>query len=139
MPIYGHWQIHAIARRSNLLPIANVTELNFQISSYFAKEAKRLAKKYVSFKDDLKDFKKSLQKDPNQGIIVGPNLRKIRMAIKSKGKGKGGGARVITYEVLAKESHRGDIYLLLLYDKEEASNFKDNVIRDILKEFPELQ
>ena len=116
-----------------------MTELNFQISSYFAKEAKRLAKKYVSFKDDLKDFKKSLQKDPNQGIIVGPNLRKIRMAIKSKGKGKGGGARVITYEVLAKESHRGDIYLLLLYDKEEASNFKDNVIRDILKEFPELQ
>ncbi len=55
------------------------------------------------------------------------------MAIKSKGKWKSGGARIITYNFIAKEVE-GEIVLLLIYDKEEASSVKNNVLRQIIKE-----
>ena len=60
---------------------------NIHVSSYFAKEAKRLGKKYPSFKHDLDKFKKSLQENPLQGTELSPGIRKIRMAIESKHKG----------------------------------------------------
>ena len=39
-----------------------------------------------------------------QGDELSPGIRKIRLAIVSKGKGKSGGARVITYTICASES-----------------------------------
>ena len=69
----------------------NITVL---VSDDFAKEAKRLAKKYPSFKQDYKDFLLSIKNNPLQGDEITKNIRKIRMAIKAKGKGKSGGARV---------------------------------------------
>lgn len=81
---------------------------NLHVSSYFAKEAKRLSKKYPSFKHDLDKFKKSLQENPLQGTELSPGIRKIRMTIESKHKGLSGGARVITYNVLAQEQKRRD-------------------------------
>ena len=73
--------------------------MNYNIitSSYFDVAAKRLAKKYPSFKDDLRAFRDELLENPLQGDELSPGIRKIRMAIKSKGKGKSGGARIITY------------------------------------------
>ena len=44
------------------------------------------------------------------------NIRKIRMAIKAKGKGKSGGARVITFNVFT-DVENGHVVFLLLYDK----------------------
>ena len=64
---------------------------------------------------------------------MSPGIRKIRMAIKSKGKGKSGGARVITYNFLTAEMD-GKIVLLLIYDKEDASSVKVNVLKEIIKE-----
>ena len=66
--------------------------MNYSIttSSYFDVAAKKLAKKYSSFKDDLVNFGKSLLENPKQGTELAPGIRKIRMAIKSKGKGKSG-------------------------------------------------
>lgn len=106
---------------------------SFIISDYFKKSAKRLAKKYPSFKQDLQILKDSLQEDPLQGVELSPGIRKIRMAVKSKNKGKSGGLRVITYNVIAKEQD-GEIVLLVLYDKEDASTAKLNVLKDIIKE-----
>ena len=79
--------------------------MNYSIttSSYFNAAAKRLAKKYPSFKEDLKAFRQELLEAPKQGTELSPGIRKIRMAIKSKGKGKSGGARVITFNFLAAE------------------------------------
>lgn len=87
--------------------------MNYRIttSSYFNVTAKRLAKKYPSFKDDLTNFGKSLLENPLQGAELAPGIRKIRMAIKSKSKGKAGGARVITYNFITKEMD-GEIVLL---------------------------
>lgn len=55
------------------------------------------------------------------------------MAIKSKSKGKAGGARVITYNIITKEMD-GEIVLLLIYDKEDAATEKVNVLKQIIKE-----
>ncbi len=100
---------------------------------YFNVAAKRLAKKYPSFKKDLETFAEKLLRDPLQGAELSPGIRKIRMSIKSKGKGKSGGARVITYNLIAKEQE-GEIILMLIYDKEETSSVKVEVLKQILKE-----
>lgn len=55
------------------------------------------------------------------------------MAIKSKGKGKSGGARIITYNFIAHELD-GVIVLLLIYDKAEASSVKNDVLQQIIME-----
>lgn len=86
------------------------------VTSYFSVEAKRLRKKYKSFLDDLRAFRESLKENPLQGVELSPGIRKIRFAIKSKGKGKSGGARVITYNLLV-AGGVDIIYLLLIYDK----------------------
>ena len=106
---------------------------NLHVSSYFAKEAKRLSKKYPSFKHDLDKFKRSLQENPLQGTELSPGIRKIRMAIESKYKGLSGGARVITYNVLAQEQN-GEIELLLLYDKGDAETVKLSVVKEIIRD-----
>ena len=71
--------------------------------------------------------------NPLQGVEIAPNVRKVRMAIGSKGRGKLGGARVITLNALVTEQD-GTVYLLLVYDKADDSNVKMNVVREIIKE-----
>ena len=61
------------------------------------------------------------------------NIRKIRMAIKAKGKGKSGGARVITFNVFA-DVENGQVVFLLLYDKEDASTVKVNVVKQLVQD-----
>ena len=99
----------------------------------FLAEAKRLKKRYRSFNDDLEDFKKRLQENPFQGAELCPGIRKIRMSIKSKGRGKSGSARVITANAIIAE-HEGRIALLTIYDKEDASTVKLNVIKQMARE-----
>ena len=104
-----------------------------QTTSYFDTEAKRLAKRHRSFIDDLEDFQKNLLKNPYQGTELSPGIRKIRLTIDSKGRGKSGGARVITFTYLVDEKD-GVVILLLLYDKADASSIKMNVVRKIIKD-----
>jgi mRNA-degrading endonuclease RelE of RelBE toxin-antitoxin system len=81
----------------------------------FVKEAKRLIRKYPSLKSELSDLNKILAENPSIGTPLGNNAYKIRVAIKSKGEGKSGGARVITYLVTKNQ----EVYLLTIYDKAE--------------------
>ena len=73
--------------------------VNIFYSSEFRKEVKRLAKKYRSIPEDLIELRNRLIENPVEGADLGFGVRKVRMSIKSKGKGKSGGARVITYNV----------------------------------------
>ena len=104
-----------------------------QTTSYFDSEAKRLAKRHRSFVDDLQDFRDSILKNPYQGTELSPGIRKVRMTIASKGRGKSGGARIITFTYLVNEKD-GVVILLLLYDKADASSIKMNVVRQIIKD-----
>jgi mRNA-degrading endonuclease RelE of RelBE toxin-antitoxin system len=109
--------------------------MNFKVipTPTFAKSLKALAKRYRSMKADMDAFRKSLEKDPFQGTELTPGVRKIRMAITSKGGGKSGGARVITYNVLTAEQD-GKVYLMEIYDKSDAQTVKLNVIKEWIKE-----
>ena len=58
--------------------------------------------------------------------------RKVRMAIASKHKGKSGGARVLTLNVLV--SNTDNITLLTIYDKGEIENVTDGYIKWLLEQ-----
>ena len=107
--------------------------ITVSVSDDFAKEAKRLAKKYPSFKQDYREFLESIKNNPLQGDEITKNIRKIRMAIKAKGKGKSGGARVITFNVFT-DMGNGQVVFLLLYDKEDASTVKVNVVKQLVRD-----
>ena len=107
--------------------------LEFVPSDYLATELKKLAKRYRGLADDYEAFLDSLKENPKQGTEIAPNIRKIRMPITAKGRGKSGGARVITYNAIVAEQE-GKIYLLLIYDKADASNVKMNVVKQIVKD-----
>ena len=118
----------------NLQKVCSMScNITVSVSDDFAKEAKRLAKKYPSFKQDYKDFLNSIKENPLQGDEITKNIRKIRMAIKSKGKGKSGGARVITFNVLTNVENC-QVVFLLLYDKEDASTVKVNVVKQLVQD-----
>ena len=118
----------------NLLKVCSMScNITISVSDDFAKEAKRLAKKYPSFKQDYKDFLLSIKNNPLQGDEITKNIRKIRMAIKAKGKGKSGGARVITFNILT-DIKKGQVVFLLLYDKEDASTVKVNVVKQLVRD-----
>ena len=106
---------------------------NIRMSNYFEHEAKKLAKHYPSFKNDYRTFLDSLKQNPYQGDDLGNGIRKVRMTIASKGKGKSGGARVITMNILIDDKNM-DINLLLIYDKQVADNFNPIALKETLKE-----
>ena len=118
----------------NLLKVCSMScNITISVSDDFAKEATRLAKKYPSFKQDYKDFLLSIKNNPLQGDEITKNIRKIRMAIKAKGKGKSGGARVITFNILT-DIENGHVVFLLLYDKKDASTVKVNVVKQLVRD-----
>ena len=102
----------------------------------FEKSYKRLKKKYYSLKEDLEEFKKEYNDNPNIGDDLGRGFRKIRIAIKSKNKGKRGGARIITYDVCVKTEDKV-VILVEIYDKSEITTLLDNEYEKALKELLE--
>ena len=74
----------------------------------------------------------SLEHNPEQGTKIGHNCYKIRLSIASKGKGKSGGARVITNIVISEEA----VFLLSIYDKSEKDNLSDKELTELLKHIP---
>ena len=82
--------------------------------------------------DDYDAFLTGLEQDPFQGTSLGKGVRKVRMAIASKGKGKSGGARILTLNVKVSEDGM-NVTLLTIYDKGEISNVKDEFIKFLIK------
>ncbi len=99
----------------------------------FERELKHLAKKYPSLKTEYQQLVHDLKQQPERGVSLGNNCYKIRLAIASKGKGKSGGARVITYVQVSQTS----VYLLTIFDKSEQENIPNKEIEDLLKWIPE--
>ena len=105
----------------------------FRPSPDFERQAKKLAKHYPSFKKDLVQLLDSLRENPYQGVDLGGGVRKIRMTISSKGRGKSGGARVITMNVTV-DLEKMLIALLYIYDKAESANVSDAFLQQIIKD-----
>ncbi len=98
----------------------------------FSKDAKRLSKKYKSLISDLKDFVSEIKNNPELGTDLGHGLRKVRISIASKGKGKSGGGRIITYKTIVTEEGYTKIILLTMYDKTEIENVSDVFLRSLI-------
>ena len=94
----------------------------------FENELKRLAKKFPSLKNEFAELISNIIEDPEIGTFIGNNCYKIRWGIGSKGKGKRGGARVVTYVYVETET----VYLLTIYDKGEKEDLKPNELKDMV-------
>ncbi len=108
--------------------------MNYKIilDESFDKEVKRLSKRYRSLKADLQTLLNDLYANPQLGTDLGGGLRKVRMRITSKGKGKSGGARVITFTVVV-AVEESEINLLYIYDKSERESITHNEIDELLR------
>lgn len=98
----------------------------------FTRDAKRLGKKHSSLDADLKRLFAELADNPTTGTALGQDCYKIRLKVASKGKGRSGGARVITCVVAVAEK----VYLLSIYDKSEQDSISDKRLQELLQLIP---
>jgi hypothetical protein len=113
--------------------------IEVRITNNFKKEVKPLLKKYPSLLSELDDLQVELLSNPKLGESLGGGAHKIRLAIKSKRKGKSGGARVITLlesEIigfLEKDNGKTIVNLITIYDKSETENILDKELKELIK------
>ena len=109
--------------------------MSYEVKSIFVfeRQAKRLIRKYSSLKNELKCLVIDLKENPEQGTPIGHGCFKIRLANASKGKGKSGGARVITNFVLIETT----VYLLSIYDKSEKGTINHKELNELLLYLPD--
>ncbi|RZJ78160.1 MAG: hypothetical protein EOO47_14670 [Flavobacterium sp.] len=94
----------------------------------FKRDIKKLLKRYISLKREFGELLDSLEENPKLGVHLGNDCYKIRLAIASKGKGKSGGARVITHILIKYQQ----VFLLTIYDKSEKENISDKELNEFL-------
>jgi mRNA-degrading endonuclease RelE of RelBE toxin-antitoxin system len=103
---------------------------NIEVTEYFARQLKRLIKKYPSLKNEMQYLIELLEANPQTGTPIGKECYKIRLAIASKEKGKSGGARVITHVYVLRKT----VYLLSVYDKSEHANIPSSIIDMLIRQ-----
>lgn len=100
----------------------------------FDRAFKRLSKRYRSLNQDAEELIDELEESPLLGADLGRGLRKVRMAIASKEKGKSHGARVITYtEAIVCTDNEGTVVLLTIYDKADRDSISMTEINELLR------
>jgi hypothetical protein len=103
--------------------------MRFERTKDFKKAFKTMLKKYPTINDDLRNLLYKLRENPFEGESLGDNTYKVRMAISAKGKGKSGGARVITCVKIIDDT----IHLLTIYDKSEIENVSKEYLDELRK------
>lgn len=98
----------------------------------FLRKAKKLLKKFPSLASEIENLANSLAVSPGQGIHLGSGLYKIRLSSESKGRGKSGGFRIITYYIQPLETGH-IVYLVTIYDKSEESSISKEELQELIK------
>ena len=90
-----------------------------------------------SLKKDFEALKEEIETNPNIGVSLGEGLRKIRLNISSKNKGKSGGARVITREILVEIDHQEtmSVAFISIYDKSEYDTVDLDIVKKLVEEY----
>jgi len=104
---------------------------NINVTDNFKKEAKKLIKKYASLKNELALLFEELQENPTLGTPLGNDIYKIRIAITSKGKGKRGGARVMSFVKVSDTT----VLLFSIYSKGSKDSISDKEIEELIKNY----
>lgn len=111
---------------------------NIFVSDAFKREAKRLVKKYATLQESINNLIVTTADNPFAGDAYGDGIFKIRLADKSKGRGKSGGFRVMYYHI-NKTENEIDILMMSIYDKSEKATIKKSEaikkLKEILDEF----
>nr|WP_294941426.1 type II toxin-antitoxin system RelE/ParE family toxin [uncultured Mucilaginibacter sp.] len=102
-------------------------------SKVFIRKAKVLRKRHASVVADLEELERNLLTNPRQGSDLGGGLYKVRLAIKSKLKGKSGGYRIITY-LVTQTNAEVTINMVTLYDKSDESSVDKKFLIELVKE-----
>jgi hypothetical protein len=97
---------------------------------YFSKSLNSLLKKRQILEEDFDDFKEELAKNPEMGDIVSGTSGVRKTRLKSASRGKSGGSRICYYDI----NHRNEIYLLLIY----AKNQQEDLTAEDKKDLKEL-
>ena len=105
---------------------------NVRLTAFFLKKAKRLVKKHYTLQTSLEKLERDLIINPKMGDSYGSNIYKVRLADESKGKGKSGGFRIITY-LIEENTESTDIYLITIFDKSEEASIDKDDIKKIIK------
>ena len=100
---------------------------------HFKNRAKRLHKKFASLRNDVAKLEEKLLATPKLGESLGAGLYKIRLVVESKGGGKSGGFRLITY-LLEERSDGIDIFFITLYDKSEDATIQKQSLLALIKD-----
>lgn len=103
--------------------------MSYKVSTIplFDKQAKRLAKKYPSLKEDLSKLFNELGENAELGTPLGNNFFKVRLVISSKRKGKSSGARLITFVKIVEST----VILASIYDKSERASITRKELEEI--------
>lgn len=107
--------------------------MKVRMSEDFRTAYKRLKKRHKSLEQDFERLLASLLQNPMQGVELDGGVRKVRMAITSKGRGKSGGARVIIRIRIIMD----ELQLLYIYDKSDFENINDAFLREVIKRMEE--
>lgn len=108
-----------------------------RITKRFKTDAKPLLKKYPSLSKELLTLETELIYNPKMGTPLGNNTYKIRLKISSKGKGKSGGARVISLveTTLIAKVQDMTVNLITIYDKADTATINDKELKELIKAF----
>ena len=79
------------------------------------------------------EFKAYIESNPSAGVDLGYGIRKVRFKVSAKGKGKSGGARVVSKNVII-GTYQTKIYLLTIYDKQKKDTITKAEIEQLLKQ-----
>lgn len=99
----------------------------------FVKKAKRLIKSFPTLENNLEKLEQALITNPALGDSYGANIYKIRLGDESKGRGKSGGFRIITYLVFESKDTT-EIILITIFDKSEEATLKKSDAKDLIAE-----
>jgi mRNA-degrading endonuclease RelE of RelBE toxin-antitoxin system len=111
-----------------------------RVSKSFKRLAKPLLKKYSSLANELLSLENELLTNPKFGIPLGRDSYKIRLAVKSKGRGKSGGLRVITHLdtemvcIVEEINENYVISLIAIYDKNETATISDKELKELIEQ-----
>jgi len=81
--------------------------------------------------EDVDELKTALSANPLAGDVLrnGGGLRKIRMPLRSQGKGARGGARVIYYQATSE----GFVIFVYMYAKNEAADLDSDEVKTLIE------
>jgi mRNA-degrading endonuclease RelE of RelBE toxin-antitoxin system len=97
----------------------------------FEKEYKPLAKKYPSLKQDIQNIIDEIEKELVLATDLGEGFKKIRVNIKSKGKGSSGGGRLITQETIITVDDT-KVLFASIYNKGDHESINIAILKEII-------